>query len=183
MISGGITYCCHDECNNTECYRHTIHAPKDRPVSYADMDDGCYNSTNNKKEKEEREKILDIKECFNIGDKDMDGYLLETNKKLYYFLIYNYRPCRGKFGYMSTLDNYKGFIGAAINDINYTPDEKACKINLNNLDFSIAGDYIIVVVETNRGSFQLGIYNKHDGCDKHRIQVFSVNKEIQQGDE
>lgn len=38
-----ITYCSHIDCYYRDCIRHQNHAPKDRDISIADLDDGyCF---------------------------------------------------------------------------------------------------------------------------------------------
>lgn len=124
--------------------------------------------------------VFDIK--FNGGYSSKDGYLIETDKKSISILIDNGQSCCESWGYFSSEDDLKQFIGAELTEINLT-DIALNKTSLDfikehNLDSEYnAGGIQFVDFVTNKGVFQLAVYNAHDGYYGHSILV-AIDEEI-----
>lgn len=112
-------------------------------------------------------------EVFNMlrGYTSSDGYKIETDKHTFHVLIGNAQTCCEEWGYFSSDDNHKYFLGAELLEVNLT--DKA--LNQTKVDESgyCAGYGGIQFVDfvTGRGVFQLAVHNYHNGYYGHPILV------------
>lgn len=114
--------------------------------------------------------VFDIK--FNGGYSSKDGYLIETDKKSISILIDNGQSCCESWGYFSSEDDLRQFIGAELTEINLT-DVALNKARLEEEtgdEFDCGGIQFVDFV-TNKGVFQLAVYNAHNGHYGHSILV------------
>jgi hypothetical protein len=130
------------------------------------------------------DKILRIEESFrgNKKLKDFDGYTLETREKIYYIAISTGQSCCEEYGTIQSNDNLSEFIGSEIKDITYSncADYSDCEIFEKAVSPGYSAynvfDCAFIDVNTDIGSFQLAVYNLHNGYYGHDIQVIVEDK-------
>jgi hypothetical protein len=111
--------------------------------------------------------IKNIEEIY----EEMDGYKIETDKHTYLVLIDNGQSCCESWGYFASDDDLKQYIGSELCEVNLT--DKA----LNTMALKESGFYDdcggiqFVDFVTNKGTFQLAVYNAHNGYYGHGILV------------
>lgn len=105
------------------------------------------------------------------GYSEMDGYKVETESHIFYVLIDNGQSCCESWGYFSSNDDIKQFIGTELKEINLTDKS----LNTNKLEesdyFEDEGGIQFVDFVTSNGVLQLVIYNAHNGYYGHGILV------------
>ena len=101
-----------------------------------------------------------------------DGYLVETETDKFYILISNGQNCCEDWGYLDTNDNSKKFIGSELLNVSIV-DQEYNKKFLMEADFSVEEENQIcfVTFETDKGDFQLAVYNSHNGYYGHDIII------------
>jgi hypothetical protein len=110
------------------------------------------------------------------GYQDMDGYKVETEKHSFFVLIDNGQSCCESWGYFSSEDDLNQFLGAELKEINLTDTA------LNQQEFEESGYYDdgggiqFVDFVTDKGVFQLAVYNAHNGYYGHGILVAKDNE-------
>ncbi|WP_186650282.1 DUF7448 domain-containing protein [Fluviispira vulneris] len=108
------------------------------------------------------------------------GFLIETEKKyrmhgenrcdkIYYICVVdNEEQCCEDFGYLSTPDDYKSFIGAEF----YSYEVIDVEDSKNKFDkFEYSGEEQKLNIKTSHGDIQFSAYNYHNGYYEHRIIV------------
>lgn len=109
------------------------------------------------------------------NDEGMEGYKITTDKTVIKCYIDNFQSCCEDSGYMCSNDDINEFMGAEIRDV-YVTDEA-----LKTLEIRIGDTYnggaTFVNVETDKGTFQMAVYNSHNGYYAHDIKV-QVNNEV-----
>lgn len=129
------------------------------------------------------EKILNIEQIENhkIEDKDYpgysdtyDGFKVTTDKQEIFVLISNNQSCCESWGYLSTVENPKDYVGADLLKIEVV-DKDLNKEPVYYYD----GGAMFVNFETSKGLFQLTVYNSHNGYYGHAAKLISnqLNKE------
>ena len=124
------------------------------------------------------DKILKIEEIKNAkisdprfwGHSKYDGYLVETENHKYRILIENGQGCCESWGYFSTVDDHNDFIGANLIDIELT-DESLNTKKLKESGYYDEEGIQFVSFKTDRGVFQLAVYNYHNGYYGHTIVI------------
>lgn len=126
-------------------------------------------------------KILEIKEVDNISIKSSswhtyyEGYIVKTEDKEYKVLISNSQSCCESFGYLQSEDDLAEFIGAELFSVQ-TTDVALVK---EDVEYGYGnGDIMFVDFNTNKGTFQLAVYNAHNGYYGHGIIITTDEKEI-----
>jgi hypothetical protein len=124
-----------------------------------------------------------------FNGRSMDGYEVKTEKHTIRVLIDNGQSCCESWGYFSSDDDLSGFVGADLRDIELT--DKALKVESlpndvvsydDKTKIDIYGGGIqFVTFKTDRGDFQLAVYNSHNGYYGHGI-IVSVDEEIRHDD-
>jgi len=106
------------------------------------------------------------------GYSDMDGYKVETDKHTFCVLIDNGQSCCENWGYMTSEDDYKDFIGADLIDVKVIDTTLNQKM-LTKMDEEYVSNDSIQFVDfiTTNGTFQLAVYNEHNGYYGHGILV------------
>ncbi len=110
----------------------------------------------------------------------MDGYKVETDKHVIYVLIENEQSCCESWGYFASEDDLNQFIAAELIEINLT-DTALNKEKVEKSDYYNDGDgggIQFVDFVTDRGIFQLAVYNAHNGYYGHGIVVAIDNNII-----
>lgn len=106
-----------------------------------------------------------------------DGYELETDKNKFYILIENEQNCCEDWGYLSTNDNIKDYIGKTIKKVVLTDT------NLSNKEFDeleyldCGGVQFVTFYLTDGDILQLAVYNAHNGYYGHNI-IIAQNEDI-----
>lgn len=106
------------------------------------------------------------------GYSSMDGYRITTDQHTFHVLIDNAQSCCESWGYLSSDDDLSGFIGAILKQINLT-DTALNAEAVEQSDWYDGDDCGIQFVDfmTDRGVFQLAVYNAHNGYYGHGILV------------
>jgi len=111
------------------------------------------------------------------GYSDMDGYKVETDDHTFYVLIDNGQSCCENWGYMTSEDVLGYYIGADLFEVNVTDTTLNQKILTKMNDAYIDnGEIQFVDFKTNKGVFQLAVYNSHNGYYGHGILVVKDNE-------
>lgn len=108
-----------------------------------------------------------------MGCVEYDGYKITTSEHEYNILIANGQYCFESWGYFSSDDDFDGFIGNGLVDVELT--DKA----LNNIKVEESGYYIgddggiqFVNFKMDNGSvLQFAVYNSHNGYYGHPIII------------
>ena len=119
------------------------------------------------------EVILKIEEVYDISkktqygwDETFEGYKVTTDSQEILVLVSNSQSCCESWGYVQSEDNLDQFIGSGL--LNITTTDSALNTKMidaaSNLD---CGDIMFVTFHTNKGSFQLAVYNSHNGYYGH----------------
>lgn len=108
---------------------------------------------------------------------NMDGYKVETDKHVYYVLIDNGQSCCESWGYISSEDDYSQFINAKLLEVNLT-DKALNKKYVEDSEYydGTEGGIQFVDFVTDRGVFQLAVYNAHNGYYGHGILIAKDNE-------
>ena len=123
------------------------------------------------------EKILNIKEVqgLKLHNKDYpryNGYLIKTNTQEISIVIDNGQSCCEVWGYLTSEDDFKDFIGAELLSVEVVDDGyKSEKITLP--EYVSEGECIFVNVQTSEGTLQFVLYNSHNGYYGHKVSIYS----------
>lgn len=111
------------------------------------------------------------------GYADMDGYKVDTDKHVFYVLIDNGQSCCENWGYMTSEDDLNYFVGAELLDVKVTDTTLNQKVltKMNN-EYIDTSEIQFVDFITNKGTFQLAVYNSHNGYYGHGIVVAKDNE-------
>lgn len=117
---------------------------------------------------------LGMKQMINAlcGYSDMDGYKVETDKHVFHVLIDNNQSCCEDWGYMTSEDDLKNFIGTELREVRLTDTA----LNQARIDEEVPygfdeGGIQFVDFVTDRGVFQIAVYNAHNGYYGHGILI------------
>jgi hypothetical protein len=109
---------------------------------------------------------------FLSGHSSMDGYRVTTSKTEILVLIDNAQSCCEDWGYITSEDDFSPYIGSELRWVRLTNTalnseyvERSCRYGFDN------GGIQFVDFETNKGVFQLAVYNAHNGYYGHGIVV------------
>ena len=117
------------------------------------------------------EEIVSIKEdLFDIRNSEYEGFIIATNKQKIYIGVSAYRCCCESFGALISEDDIDKFIEAELLNIKITDTELKSYDFLENL---FEGGTMFVDIETNKGVFQIAVYNIHNGYYGHAAIVKS----------
>jgi len=112
------------------------------------------------------------------GYGEYDGYKVKTEKDVYLVLISNGQSCCEEWGYFDTNDDSDSFIGAGLKDIELV--DMALNIEKYNEKIQYGlddGGICFVNFITDKGVFQLAVYNAHNGYYGHSILI-AKNEDI-----
>lgn len=109
------------------------------------------------------------------GVSDMDGYKVTTNKHTVQVLIDNGQSCCENWGYFASEDDLSSFIGSELREVNLTDTA----LNTSKVEesgyYDDGGGIQFVDFVTSQGTFQLAVYNAHNGYYGHGIVVARDN--------
>ena len=128
-------------------------------------------------------KVLEIKELYNVKSfkndwQTFDGYMIKTEKDVYYFLIENGQSCCEMWGYISSDDDLNKYVGkelVSVEIVNLACD-KISKILEEGYIQESECEFINVNFK-NGDLLQLTVYNSHNGCYGHDV-LFIKNKTL-----
>lgn len=111
------------------------------------------------------------------GYADMDGYKVKTENHTFVVLIDNGQSCCENWGYMTSEDDFTYYIGAELLEVNVSDTALNQKIltEINN-NWIDSNQIQFVDFKTNKGVFQLAVYNSHNGYYGHGILVAKDNE-------
>lgn len=122
--------------------------------------------------------MKDIIKSINEVFEEMEGYEIVTEKCKYRFLINRGQQCCEDWGYFASEDDLQHFVGADLIDIQLTDIAlNKAKLEEMEIDSWDCGGIQFIDFETDRGVFQLAVYNAHNGYYGHDIK-FQRNNEI-----
>lgn len=125
-------------------------------------------------------KIKSIKEVYGVriaAYGECEGYEVETEENTFQVLIGSGQQCCEEYGYFESEDDLTYFVGTNLLEVNLTDIELNKKIlEMANELSPFAGIQFVDFV-TDKGTFQLAVYNSHNGYYGHSIYV-TKNKEI-----
>lgn len=111
-----------------------------------------------------------------------DGYKVATEHGVIFILIDNQSFCCEWWGYFSTDDELKNYIGANLLDIETTDTALDTRsIDKSDCYFLVEADVQFVTFKTDKGVFQLAVYNAHNGYYGHDIYIFQDDKCLLEG--
>lgn len=111
-----------------------------------------------------------------FGGAGMDGYKVTTDEHTLQVLIDNGQSCCETWGYFASEDDLASFVGAELREVNLT-DIALKKEKVEASDYYGGDDGGIQFVDfvTSQGTFQLAVYNSHNGYYGHGIVVAKDN--------
>lgn len=111
------------------------------------------------------------------GGRSMDGYRVKTDEHEILVLIDNGQSCCEDWGYFSSDDDVKTHIGAMLSDIELTDTALNVQGIKERFEYGLdEGSIQFVTFKTDRGDFQLAVYNSHNGYYGHGIIVAEDGK-------
>jgi len=106
------------------------------------------------------------------GGRSMEGYKIKTEGHEVLVLIDDQSSCCESWGYFSTEDSMAEFIGASLIEIVLTDTALKQEVVESKLEYGLDGGGIqFVTFKTDKGDFQLAVYNAHNGYYGHGIIV------------
>ena len=106
------------------------------------------------------------------GYSNMDGYKIETDKHIFHVLIDNGQSCCESWGYLSSEDDHSPFVGAELQEVRLTDTAlKQSVVEESDYYGGDGGGIQFVDFVTDKGVFQLAVYNDHNGYYGHGILV------------
>lgn len=103
---------------------------------------------------------------------DMDGYKIVTDKHVFHVLIDNGQSCCEDWGYLTSEDDSEPFMGAELISVNLTDTTLRQDVVEKTAPYGFGeGGIQFVDFVTDRGTFQLAVYNGHNGYYGHGILV------------
>lgn len=119
---------------------------------------------------------LGVMSMLNIlgGGRTMDGYRIKTSDAGDVLVcIDDGQSCCERYGYFSSDDDLNQYVGANLNDIELVDTAlKVESLKENDLEYGFDGGGIqFVNFKTSKGTFQLAVYNAHNGYYGHGILV------------
>lgn len=106
-----------------------------------------------------------------MGYSDMDGYKVVTDAHVYHVLIDNGQSCCESWGYICSEDNVKPFIGTELREVKLTDTALNQTVVEKSGYYDDEGGIQFVDFVTDAGTFQLAVYNAHNGYYGHGILV------------
>lgn len=105
------------------------------------------------------------------GYSSMDGYKVETNEHVVYVLIDNGQSCCESWGYLTSEDNLEYYLGSELKEVSLTDKALNQKVVEQSGYYDDCGGIQFVDFVTDKGTFQLAVYNAHNGYYGHGILI------------
>ena len=119
--------------------------------------------------------ILEIKEgTFKVKTWVYEGYIIHTTTGDILAGINTGQSCCEVYGYLISLDDYKSLVGAEVLKVETV--DTSC--NPRALEYNCITEEacIFVNIVTNKGTFQITVYNSHNGYYGHSVYVSNCDK-------
>ena len=104
------------------------------------------------------------------GYSNYDGYRVTTDRQEIVVLIDNGQTCCESFGYLDSFEDPAEFVGAELRNVAIVDEAFN---TLSDPGDCYEGGAVFVNFETDRGLFQLTVYNSHNGYYGHSVIVHS----------
>lgn len=112
------------------------------------------------------------------GGANMDGYHITTDGHSIHVLIDNGQSCCESWGYFASEDDFAAFIGAELREVKLTDTAlHQERVEASGYYGGDAGGIQFVDFVTSQGTFQLAVYNAHNGYYGHGI-VVAIDNDI-----
>ena len=105
------------------------------------------------------------------GYSSMDGYRVTTDQHAIYVLIDNQQSCCESWGYLASDDDLQAYVGAELRQITLTDTALNTQVVEASEYYDDEGGIQFVDFATSKGTFQLAVYNAHNGYYGHGILV------------
>lgn len=114
------------------------------------------------------------------GHSSMEGYKIVTDHHELLILIDDQSSCCESWGYIQSEDDLSDYIGAQLSGIQLTDTALSSEAVTKAVgEYGVdSGGIQFVDLVTNRGKFQLAVYNSHNGYYGHGIVVAVDNSPI-----
>ena len=127
-------------------------------------------------------KIKGIEEVYGVKlspyRAECEGYKVETEENTFQVLIGSRQQCCEDYGYFGSDDDLTYFVGTNLLEVNLTDTALNKKsLEIGNELSRFAGIQFVDFV-TSKGTFQLAVYNDHNGYYGHSIYVTKNEKII-----
>lgn len=127
---------------------------------------------------------LGMRDMINLvfgGVWSFEGYLVKTNKQTIAIGISNQESCCESWGHIQSDDDLSEFIGAELLEITKT-DTALNTTMAKQVDglYLDEGGLMFITFKTNKGQFQLAVYNEHNGYYGHT--AFIVSNQLHETD-
>ena len=113
-------------------------------------------------------KIISVEE---FSENGMEGYKVSTKRISVRVLIDSFQSCCESWGYISSADDFTPFIGAILKEVKLTDVALNQQVVDDTGYYDEDGGIQFVDFVTSRGTFQLAVYNAHNGYYGHGILV------------
>lgn len=113
-------------------------------------------------------KIISVEE---FSENGMEGYKVSTKHISVRVLIDSFQSCCESWGYISSDDDFTPFIGAILKEVKLTDVALNQQVVDDTGYYDEGGGIQFVDFVTSRGTFQLAVYNAHNGYYGHGILV------------
>lgn len=123
------------------------------------------------------EEVIDEREDRAWGG--WDGYRIVTDRQTIKVMIDNGQSCCESWGYLHSEDDLDKYVGAILTDIEVTDTQNQGARVKRDCTGMYDGGAMFVDFKTSRGTFQLVVYNEHNGYYGHSVRLISdqVTKE------
>lgn len=123
------------------------------------------------------EMIQTIREINGAND-EMVGYQITTTQHQYRVLIRDQQRCCENWGYITSEDDLSGYVGSTLLEVKLTDTalRTAVMKELEETDWDCGGIQFVDFV-TDKGAFQLAVYNGHNGYYGHHVRM-TKDKEV-----
>lgn len=132
-------------------------------------------------------KIIVIKEETNVvtthESERFDGYAVRTDKHDYFLLISNGQKCCEKWGYFESQDDLSYFLGAELLEVSVTDtalNKRVFEGNEHADGWLREDECMFVDFSTDKGLFQLAVYNSDNGYYGHDVLLLKDSAKIEQ---
>ena len=113
-------------------------------------------------------KIISVEE---FSENGREGYKVSTKHISVRVLIDSFQSCCESWGYISSDDDFTPFIGAILKEVKLTDVALNQQVVDDTGYYDEGGGIQFVDFVTSRGTFQLAVYNAHNGYYGHGILV------------
>lgn len=107
-----------------------------------------------------------------------EGYRIRTSKGSIEIGVSDQSCCCEGWGYVSSEDDLKKFIGATVLNVKVT--DKALNTKMMEGTYLDEGGIMFLTLETDRGPLQFAVYNGHSGHYGHHAVIRSMGKVLQE---